>query len=104
MGTLAPRDPRDASAAAGERAPDQVCKELADVFEKEVLPQLVGPAIYCSPRAGPLCTGVSVRQSKARGAHPLRTRPLPVRAGLGVRVAKDVRLVDDDTGVWFPVL
>jgi hypothetical protein len=41
-----PRDQRATRAAArrAARPPVQVCKELADVFEKEVLPRLV-PAV-----------------------------------------------------------
>ena len=35
-----PRDPPAREAGAAARPPDQVCKELADVFEKEVLPRL----------------------------------------------------------------
>ena len=39
-----PRDPPARDAGAAARPPDQVCKELADVFEKEVLPRL-DPAV-----------------------------------------------------------
>jgi hypothetical protein len=40
-----------ARARAAERPPDQVCQELADVFEMEVLPLVVGnrPDSYCPP-------------------------------------------------------
>jgi hypothetical protein len=39
-----PRDPPARDAGAAARLPDQVSKELADVFEKEVRPRL-DPAV-----------------------------------------------------------